>query len=122
MFQPEVQTKREPEVPGPDEAGPSTSRPAGNPDSNGNGEKAARKPEEDEDDDEDFGPMPPPTVPGSKRKAEGEAEVDGEDEDGDDDDDNSEDDEVDRIPISNEIILKDHTKVSRLAQLWIAVD
>ncbi|WVQ84134.1 hypothetical protein IAT38_006281 [Cryptococcus sp. DSM 104549] len=62
--------------------------------------------EADEDDDEDIGPVPPPAAAaGSKRKAEDEGE------DSDDDGDDDDEEEVDRTPITHEIILKDHTKV-----------
>ncbi|WVW86626.1 hypothetical protein I302_108679 [Kwoniella bestiolae CBS 10118] len=99
-------TKRADPVPGPtappkseiSEAGPSrpsvpapTSQPA----------------KDAEEDDEEIGPLPPSTS-GSKRKAEGEAEVDEEESDEDEYDD---EEEVDRTPVSHEIILKDHTKV-----------
>ncbi|CAD6589234.1 MAG: hypothetical protein TREMPRED_005303 [Tremellales sp. Tagirdzhanova-0007] len=68
---------------------------------------------EDENSDEDVGPVSSNAV-GTKRKADG--EVDGEDqiEQNGDEDSDFEDDgdaEVDRTPVSHEIVLKDHTKV-----------
>jgi hypothetical protein len=54
--------------------------------------------------------MPPPASTASKRKAADaadEADEESDDENGDDDGE-----EVDRTPVSHEIILKDHTKVS----------
>lgn len=57
------------------------------------------------------GMQPPSEVP-SKRKA----EEDPEDESDDDDDDEPDyEDEPDRYPVSHEIMLKDHTKVSHPA-------
>lgn len=64
---------------------------------------------------DNIGPLPP-AVTGAKRKADGQA--DDEDRNGDDDDDEDsgfEDDggvEVDRTPVTHEVILKDHTKVN----------
>jgi hypothetical protein len=49
--------------------------------------------------------MPP------KRKAEAEAGAEDDDDD-DEDDDDDDDEEEDRTPVSHEIVLKDHTKVS----------
>ncbi|WVR08277.1 hypothetical protein IAU60_005324 [Kwoniella sp. DSM 27419] len=63
----------------------------------------------DDEDEDDLGPKPPSPATGEKRKAkngEGDAE--------DSEDDQSEYDdeaEVDRTPVSHEIVLKDHTKV-----------
>ena len=75
-------------------------------------------------DDDDVGPKPPVPVAGAKRKAEGEAGEDGEGEvNGDDDEDGDEDegfedgDDAEQLPISHEIVLKDHTKVRRLVLL-----
>ncbi len=68
---------------------------------------------DNEDEDDDIGPKPPSVVAGAKRKAE-----DGEDgpageEDGEESDEGFEEDEGDseQLPISHEIILKDHSKV-----------
>lgn len=55
--------------------------------------------------EEEVGPMPP------KRKAE-EEENDNADDEEDDDEDDDDGEEEDRTPISHEIVLKDHTKVS----------
>ena len=83
----------------------------------------------DNEDDDDVGPKPPPPVVGAKRKAEGEAGEDGEDgvngdgDNGDGDEDEDEDegfedgDDAEQLPISHEIVLKDHTKVRRLVLL-----
>ena len=80
----------------------------------------------DNEDDDDVGPKPPPPVVGAKRKAGGEAGEDGEGEgdvNGDEDEDEDEDegfedgDDAEQLPISHEIVLKDHTKVSRLVLL-----
>ena len=73
---------------------------------------------EDENSDEDVGPVSSNAV-GTKRKADG--EVDGEDqiEQNGDEDSDFEDDgdaEVDRTPVSHEIVLKDHTKVCLSAE------
>lgn len=80
----------------------------------------------DNEDDDDVGPKPPAPVVGAKRKAGGEAGEDGEGEgdvNGDEDEDEDEDegfedgDDAEQLPISHEIVLKDHTKVSRLVLL-----
>jgi hypothetical protein len=60
----------------------------------------------DDEDEDDIGPLPPPT--NGKRKAT-EAEQEEEDEFGFESDDEQ---EADRFPVSHEIVLKDHTKVS----------
>lgn len=74
--------------------------------------KVAPQGSADEEDEDDIGPKPPAAAePGStKRKADGEPADDDSDSDGFDEDGA---DEVDRTPISHEIVLKDHNKVSR---------
>ena len=61
------------------------------------------------DDDEEVGPAPP--LAGVKRKAEGEADGTDDDDDGSEFEANDEE-EVDRTPVTHEIVLKEHTKVS----------
>ena len=67
---------------------------------------APRAAADDEDNDDEIGPMPPAPSAGEKRKAEGEA-----DDDEDEDKADAEDEEAERLPISHEIVLKDHNKV-----------
>jgi hypothetical protein len=73
---------------------------------------AAARPagEEDEEDDDDIGPVPPENG-AAKRKAEGEAD---EEDSGEESDEYGLEEvgEEDRTPISHEMILKDHGKVS----------
>lgn len=61
---------------------------------------SGRKTEAEEEDDEEIGPIPPSAT--GKRKAE---------ENDASDDEQEAEEEIDRLPISHEIILKDHTKV-----------
>ncbi|WWC95313.1 hypothetical protein V866_002174 [Kwoniella sp. B9012] len=70
-------------------------------------EVTTTKAERDEE-DEEIGPVPP-SAAGAKRKADGEAEANSEEDS--DEDEYDDEEEVDRTPISHEIILKDHTKV-----------
>ncbi|WVF68686.1 hypothetical protein IAT40_003458 [Kwoniella sp. CBS 6097] len=68
---------------------------------------------EEENEDGNVGPKPSSPAIGDKRKkSQDEDDVDG-DNDGNDDDEEEYDDEeeVDRTPVSHEIVLKDHTKV-----------
>jgi hypothetical protein len=62
---------------------------------------------QDDDDDDEIGPRPPSPTAGEKRKAEGEGD------EGEESDEGFEEDEGDaeQLPISHEIVLKDHTKV-----------
>ena len=104
----------------PQRTAPSTSRPQDEDDLPG---PSVRKPSppamtgRDEDSDDDIGPIPPANGAGEKRKAEN--GLNGEAEDSDDDDFEEEPaageaGEADMLPVSHEIILKDHTKVSQI--------
>ncbi|WRT69432.1 uncharacterized protein IL334_006418 [Kwoniella shivajii] len=69
-------------------------------------------PAKQEEDDDDIGPLPPTTSEvgagtGAKRKADKEADEDG----SDDESEYSDEEEIDRTPVTHEIVLKDHTKV-----------
>ncbi|OCF37033.1 transcription factor [Kwoniella heveanensis BCC8398] len=80
--------------------------PSGKQDQNGNGVN---------DDDDDVGPKPPSPSTGDKRKLStdenGAAAADENVDDDDDEEEYDDEEEVDRTPISHEIVLKDHTKV-----------
>lgn len=67
--------------------------------------------DEEDDDEEDVGPKPPSPIVGEKRKANGEADGEGGESDEDEGFEDDDEDDGEQLPISHEIVLKDHTKV-----------
>ena len=63
-------------------------------------------------------PRPPPSKEGDEDEDEDEDEDDGDDDDDDDMDDDGED--FGRIPLSNEIVLRGHTKVTALRIIYFS--